>query len=328
DLPPGSRVCAASHRRRLQIAGRFPTLELDNSTLPWQARLRRLHSGDYDAVVAASAGLHRRGMSASCDVKLLNPAEVMPAFGQGAVVLLCRESDDGVLPVLAEHDDEKARACLIWERDLLWRLRSLSPDAVAGGSAQIMPDGQVCLRCTVSLPAGRGSSSPTLASAERIGPREQVEAMSKDMVLELLPDASLAQLLARDQAGPESFRSRTALPAETEDEELDVEGEGGGSAGSDATALSPVLGASERLPVDEVDCTGGTAYTGRVCALLPGSGVLVDINSAIPAHWHPERILKSDSSGSSPHSADDTSEEPRLKLGSEVEVYCCQRTVT
>eukprot|EP00931_Biecheleriopsis_adriatica_P067699 TRINITY_DN41781_c0_g1_i1.p1 TRINITY_DN41781_c0_g1~~TRINITY_DN41781_c0_g1_i1.p1 ORF type:complete len:736 (+),score=164.88 TRINITY_DN41781_c0_g1_i1:93-2300(+) len=324
DLPPGSRVAASCPRRQLQIAARCPLLQVEHSNLPLQARLRRLTSFEYDVVVAAAAGLQRSGLSTSArEVWPLDVAEIMPAFGQGAVAFLCLADDADVLSLLSEFDDEQARLCVACERMLVRRLGRLPPGAAVGGLAELLPDGQLSLRCTLALP-GRDSSPPRLLSAVRQGDPEEAEALAQCLAEELLPqEPALADLLASDLTLPSpSSSSRSAILAEGDvEEEVDAEAS---SSSSSSSQVLPPLGDNPRLAASEVDGSGCTPYTGRVCAILAeGGGFLVDINCEIPALWHPELSQPSPSSSSTEPAK--PAEEAAPSLGSEVEVFCCEK---
>jgi hydroxymethylbilane synthase len=84
-------------------------------------RLRKLESGDYDAIILAAAGLNRLGKTQL--VRQVIPAEVMtPAAGQGALGIEIRNGDKATRALLAFLDDAAARATTTCERALLNKL--------------------------------------------------------------------------------------------------------------------------------------------------------------------------------------------------------------
>ena len=84
-------------------------------------RLRKLESGDYDAIILAAAGLNRLGKTQL--VRQVIPVEVMtPAAGQGALAIEIRNGDTATRALLAFLDDAAARATTTCERALLSKL--------------------------------------------------------------------------------------------------------------------------------------------------------------------------------------------------------------
>jgi hydroxymethylbilane synthase len=84
-------------------------------------RLEKLDRGDYDAIVLAAAGLNRLGLSERAVVPFATDV-LVPAPGQGALGIECREGDgDIVAPLESVHDENTAMACRL-ERRVLERL--------------------------------------------------------------------------------------------------------------------------------------------------------------------------------------------------------------
>ncbi|CAK0806415.1 unnamed protein product, partial [Prorocentrum cordatum] len=318
-LPEGAVVCAPCLRRRLQIESRYPHLIVDDQRTGFQHRLRLLSEGRRDACVCAAAELSRWGLrQAAGDMRVLEPEVFMPAFGQGAVGLLCRAQDEGVANILRRQDDPNTRLCVQYERALASRL-SVPPGASAGGLAELLPDGKIRLRCALMQP-GKDDAGPTFTQAGgeaggEAGPAG-VEALVERIVEELSPEVVPAPV-------PEAARSPVprAAPAEWDDadelgqEDVDVDDDYGNALRwrESDSAVPPVSGASARIPVAEVDDSGRTCSEGRVCAVfLQGYGALVDVNCEAPARWYPEQSL-------------DGSDEPAPELGSTVAVYCCRK---
>jgi hydroxymethylbilane synthase len=114
-------------------------------------RLRKLESGEYDAIILAAAGVTRLGLTAL--VKQVIPAEMMcPAAGQGALGIEIRAGDEDVRRHLTFLDDEPARTTTTAERALLNKL---------GGGCQVpigafaeVRDGRVYLQGVVARPDG------------------------------------------------------------------------------------------------------------------------------------------------------------------------------
>lgn len=316
DLPPGSTVCVSCERRRLYIASRFPGLNIIDSNLPAQSRLRRLYSLDFDAVVAAVAGLQRTGLNiAQREVSPLESDEVMPALCQGAITMLCRSKDEDVLSLLADCDDAAARLCVVAERDLLRRLGRLPEGAAVGGLAQLGSDGQLSMQSTMVFQGADAASAPRMVKVDMEGSADDWQALTQNVANALLSDDET--IAAFSQIDRQEAQSRSKSPSLADDTE-DLEE--GADNGAIAEALTAV-GQNDRIPLSEIDGTGRTAYKGRVCGCLTNRrGLLLDINSEFPAFWYPERASSSSSSSSTPPNWEEL-----WPLGSDVEVYCCAK---
>lgn len=109
-LPAGSRVGTTSLRRRALLRNLRPDLEVHDLRGNVDTRLRRLRSGDFDAVLLALAGLTRLGRAAEV-TEALDPEIFVPAPGQGAIGLETRESDTAVRTATRLlHHEPTARA--------------------------------------------------------------------------------------------------------------------------------------------------------------------------------------------------------------------------
>ena len=114
-LPEGARVGTCSLRRQAQILSLRPDLRVENLRGNVDTRLRKLHEGQYDAIVMAASGMKRLGLSAPCMFRLEPPA-FLPAVGQGALGVECRADRQDVLDVLAFLEHRPTRVCVEAER--------------------------------------------------------------------------------------------------------------------------------------------------------------------------------------------------------------------
>jgi len=118
DLPKGARVGTSSLRRQAQLKAVRPDLDIHPLRGNVDTRLRKLAEGEYDAVILASAGLHRLGKTEL--IKQIIPAEIMcPAAGQGALGIEIRDDDAKTRDLLTFLNDPNARAATTCERALL-----------------------------------------------------------------------------------------------------------------------------------------------------------------------------------------------------------------
>jgi hydroxymethylbilane synthase len=81
-------------------------------------RLRKVESGEYEAVMLAKAGLDRLGLSNRI-TEIMSPETFLPAVGQGAVAVECRLKDTEASEMVSGLDDAETRTAIIAERALL-----------------------------------------------------------------------------------------------------------------------------------------------------------------------------------------------------------------
>lgn len=151
-LAPGARVGTSSLRRRSQLRALRPDLEVIPLRGNVDTRLRRLAAGELDAIVIARAGLVRLGRSdeagASFDVQAM-----VPAPGQGTLVLQGRAGDAEIGELAQALDDPATRATLRAERALVAMLEADCMTPV-GAHARWREDGRLELDAFVGLPDG------------------------------------------------------------------------------------------------------------------------------------------------------------------------------
>jgi len=176
QLAAGAKVGTGSPRRSAQL--RAPGLGLEVVAIRGNVdtRLRRVADGDLDAVVVAAAGLARLGRLDEA-AELLDPGQMLPAPGQGALAVECRADDgslvDGVRRAL---DDVTTRAAVAAERALLATLEA-GCTAPVGALADVAVgdtgDDEIYLRGAVTAVDGsravRLSITGPLADSERLG---------------------------------------------------------------------------------------------------------------------------------------------------------------
>jgi hydroxymethylbilane synthase len=119
DLPPGARVGTSSLRRMAQLRAAREDIELVPVRGNVDTRLRKLADPGQglDAIVLASAGLHRLGRASEIG-GLLDAARFVPAPGQGTLALEGREGDETARAAVAQVGDAQTLACLLAERAL------------------------------------------------------------------------------------------------------------------------------------------------------------------------------------------------------------------
>ncbi len=121
ELPNGARVGTGSFRRKAQLLNRRPDLVVEDLRGNVETRLRKLHDGEHDAILLAHAGLARLGFEDQI-AQVIPPSEILPAPGQGALGIECREDDDRVQAALSKLNHSETRAAVTAERTALARL--------------------------------------------------------------------------------------------------------------------------------------------------------------------------------------------------------------
>lgn len=121
NLPEAARVGTSSPRRSAQLLACRPDLTILPVRGNVDTRVRKLLSGEYDAIVLASAGLTRLGLQEH--ITEILPLDVMlPAPGQGALAVQCRAEDPETLKLLAAIHDPLTFAAVTAERAFLAEL--------------------------------------------------------------------------------------------------------------------------------------------------------------------------------------------------------------
>jgi hydroxymethylbilane synthase len=123
ELPAGALVGTGAPRRVAQLEALGLGLECTGIRGNVDTRIAMVAEGKLDAVVLARAGLSRLGRLAEV-TETLDPIQVLPSPGQGALGIECRADDTEVLAALAPLDDPATRAAVTAERQLLATLEA------------------------------------------------------------------------------------------------------------------------------------------------------------------------------------------------------------
>ncbi|WP_019120179.1 hydroxymethylbilane synthase [Brevibacillus massiliensis] len=170
ELPQGALVGTSSLRRAAQLLAYRPDLSIEPIRGNIDTRMRKLREGNFDAIVLAAAGLARVSWEGTVDQFL--PVEIsLPAVGQGALAIECREDDEELLALLSRLDHEPTRLAVTAERELLNKLQG-SCQVPIGGYATVeeghAEGGGPLIRLTglVADPSGRQVYKETLAGSD------------------------------------------------------------------------------------------------------------------------------------------------------------------
>jgi hydroxymethylbilane synthase len=150
--PEGSTIGTSSLRRRAQILARRPDVAVVDLRGNVDTRLGRLEAGDFDGLVLAAAGLRRLGRGEEISA-MIEFDEMLPAPGQGAIVLEALHSDDRAVTAAESITDRGALATLSAERSLVAALDA-SCNTPLGAVATLERGGRMRLRAFCGLPDG------------------------------------------------------------------------------------------------------------------------------------------------------------------------------
>jgi hydroxymethylbilane synthase len=151
NLPVDARIGTSSLRREAQLKALRPDLVVHPLRGNVDTRLRKLESGEYDAIILACAGLRR--LRKTEVVRQIIPIDLMcPAAGQGALAIEIRAGDSEVRDVLSFLDDAASRSETDCERALLKKLGG-GCQVPIGASATVR-DGKLFLQAVVASPDG------------------------------------------------------------------------------------------------------------------------------------------------------------------------------
>lgn len=135
-LPAGSRVGTGSVRRAAQVRALGLGLEIVDIRGNVGTRIGKVTSGELDAVILARAGLARIGRLGEV-TEAMDPLQMLPAPGQGALAVECRSDDESLVDqVRVALDDEHTRAAVTAERTVLAALEA-GCSAPVGALAEI-----------------------------------------------------------------------------------------------------------------------------------------------------------------------------------------------
>jgi len=117
-LPAGGLVATGSARRRAQLAALRPDLVFTDLRGNMARRVAVAEEGKASAVVIAVAAMDRLGWAGKVSA-VLDPVDVLPQAGQGAIAVQCRADDAGTRELLAAIDHIASHRALRSERAVL-----------------------------------------------------------------------------------------------------------------------------------------------------------------------------------------------------------------
>ncbi len=190
DLPPAARIGTGSPRRAAQLLG----LRGDLRCVPIRGnagtRLDKVSDGELDGVVLAYAGLARIGY-VSTVTQVFEPDEMLPAPGQGALAVECRDGDTELAALLAAVTDQASVAAVTAERSLLEALEAGCSAPIGAYAAGMDP-----LRMRAAVMSTDGSR---VLRAHGAAPGAGAWQLGRDLAAELLRSGA-SDLISGPQA--------------------------------------------------------------------------------------------------------------------------------
>lgn len=185
-LPGKSVVGTSSLRRQAQLRALRPDLVIKDLRGNVNTRLGKLDAGNYDAIILAAAGLIRLNMSDRI-AQQIDPEISLPAVGQGAVGIECRNDDHELIEILQALNDQETAWRVKAERAMNKRLEG-GCQVPIGSFAELHGE-QLVLKGLVASPDGtqilRAESSGSIEHPEQLG-IEVAEALLKQGAAKIL----------------------------------------------------------------------------------------------------------------------------------------------
>ncbi len=183
ELAPGARVGTGSPRRAAQLHALGLGFVVAGIRGNVDTRIRKVFEGEFDAVVLARAGIARLGRLDEV-TEVLDPIQMLPAPGQGALAVECRAADtDLVAEVRGALDDRHTRAAVTAERTVLADLEA-GCSAPVGALAEVADgdDGEELWVRAVALSHDGGLSIRRSATGTPSDPVEVGHRLAKEML--------------------------------------------------------------------------------------------------------------------------------------------------
>lgn len=194
NYPQGAVIGTSSLRRGSQIKHARPDLSIRSIRGNLDTRLKKLKSGEYDAIVLAAAGLKRLGQESEI-TQILDEQTMVPAVGQGALCIETRENDPDMADILGVLDHRSTRICVEGERAFLKEIEGSCHIPVAC-FGKLTEEGQVIFTALVASEDGTEVLRETIAS-----PAAEVADNGRRLAAQLLENGGRRILEELDQNG-------------------------------------------------------------------------------------------------------------------------------
>ncbi|MBU8916648.1 hydroxymethylbilane synthase [Bacillus sp. FJAT-29953] len=154
DLKPGAIIGTSSLRRSAQLLAKRPDLEIKWIRGNVDTRLAKLKEEEYDAIILAAAGLSRLGWASDVVTEFLDAEICIPAVGQGALSIECREDDRELHELFEKFTCKKTERAVRAERAFLQKMEGGCQVPIAG-FARVEDNDEIVLNVLVGTPEGQ-----------------------------------------------------------------------------------------------------------------------------------------------------------------------------
>jgi len=118
DLKPNSIIGTSSYRREFQLKQIRTDLDYKLIRGNVDTRIKKLESGEYDAIILSKAGIDALGFNEKITQEF-NIDELIPCAGQGIIAIQCRENDNEMKDILEKINNKDSRVIANTEREVL-----------------------------------------------------------------------------------------------------------------------------------------------------------------------------------------------------------------
>jgi hydroxymethylbilane synthase len=193
-MPQGATIGTSSLRRQAQILALRPDLSIHLLRGNVETRLKKIQEGEMDGTLLALAGLERLGLTHHI-TEILSLDHMLPAVGQGALGIECRQDDDPLHALLAALHHEETGLCITSERAFLRTLDGSCRTPI-GGYATLDGKGQMTMEGLIAQPDGK-----KIYRSRKTGPQEEGAHIGQEVAEDLLSQGG-SVLLSLKKSNP------------------------------------------------------------------------------------------------------------------------------
>lgn len=170
-------IATGSLRRKSQWLNRYPTHTVVGLRGNVNTRLQKLEENDWNAAIFAAAGIGRIGLRPE---NAINLDWMVPAPGQGAIMVTARADDEDMLNICREINHEETEICTTIERKFLNLLEG-GCSAPIGALAFVKNEEVSFQGILLNLD---GSKKIEVTRKEKLGNHHQIAQYAADYILE------------------------------------------------------------------------------------------------------------------------------------------------